>query len=174
MIYAVDFDGTIVEHEYPKIGKPIPFAIDVLKKLQYEEHHMLILWTVREGTLLDEAVEYCKNKGLEFYAVNKMMNVKTYKVFNRKFEGNIPYKFEKLIDNIVKEASIKKHVSPHMLRHSFATHLLNEGCDIKTVQELLGHESINTTQIYSHVTKEDVQREYHRYFPKDISDGETE
>ncbi len=71
MIIAVDFDGTIVEHEYPKIGKPIPFAIDVLKKLQYEEHHMLILWTVREGTLLDEAVEYCKNKGLEFYAVNK-------------------------------------------------------------------------------------------------------
>lgn len=71
MIIAVDFDGTIVEHEYPKIGKPIPFAIDVLKKLQYEDHHMLILWTVREGTLLDEAVEYCKNKGLEFYAVNK-------------------------------------------------------------------------------------------------------
>ena len=71
MTIAVDFDGTIVEHEYPKIGKPIPFAIDVLKKLQYEEHHMLILWTVREGTLLDEAVEYCKNKGLEFYAVNK-------------------------------------------------------------------------------------------------------
>ena len=62
MTIAVDFDGTIVEHEYPKIGKPIPFAIDVLKKLQYEDHHMLILWTVREGTLLDEAVEYCKNK----------------------------------------------------------------------------------------------------------------
>ena len=71
MTIAVDFDGTIVEHEYPKIGKPIPFAIDVLKKLQYEDHHMLILWTVREGTLLDEAVEHCKNKGLEFYAVNK-------------------------------------------------------------------------------------------------------
>lgn len=71
MTIAVDFDGTIVEHEYPKIGKPIPFAIDVLKKLQYEDHHMLILWTVRAGTLLDEAVEYCKNKGLEFYAVNK-------------------------------------------------------------------------------------------------------
>ena len=71
MTIAVDFDGRIVEHEYPKIGKPIPFAIDVLKKLQYEDHHMLLLWTVREGTLLDEAVEYCKNKGLEFYAVNK-------------------------------------------------------------------------------------------------------
>ena len=74
MTIAVDFDGTIVEHEYPKIGKPI-FKQNIIaqaaKKLQYEEHHMLILWTVREGTLLDEAVEYCKNKGLEFYAVNK-------------------------------------------------------------------------------------------------------
>ena len=71
MIIAVDFDGTIVEHEYPKIGKPIPFAIDVLKKLQNEEHHTLILWTVREGKFLDEAVQYCSKNGIEFYAVNK-------------------------------------------------------------------------------------------------------
>lgn len=70
MIIAVDFDGTIVEHAYPKIGKPIPFAIEVLKKLQQEERHLLILWTVREGRLLKEAVEYCKRSGLEFYAVN--------------------------------------------------------------------------------------------------------
>lgn len=71
MIIAVDFDGTIVEHAYPAIGKPIPFAVDVLKKLQEEEHHRLILWSVREGRLLDEAVEYCRKQGLEFYAVNK-------------------------------------------------------------------------------------------------------
>ncbi len=70
MIIAVDFDGTIVTHAYPKIGKPIPFAIDTLLKLQNEDHHQLILWTVREGELLDEAVEYCRKKGLEFYAVN--------------------------------------------------------------------------------------------------------
>ncbi len=71
MIIAVDFDGTIVEHAYPEIGKPIPFAIDVLKKLQNEEHHTLLLWSVREGKLLDEALEYCKAQGLEFYAANK-------------------------------------------------------------------------------------------------------
>lgn len=70
MIIAVDFDGTIVEHAYPKIGKPIPFAIDVLKKLQQEERHLLILWTVREGDLLEDALAYCKRFGLEFYAVN--------------------------------------------------------------------------------------------------------
>ncbi|MBP1638283.1 MAG: hypothetical protein H6Q18_1072 [Bacteroidetes bacterium] len=70
MIIAVDFDGTIVTHEYPKIGKEIPFAIDTLKKLQSDGHHALILWTVREGQLLDEAVEFCRSRGLEFYAVN--------------------------------------------------------------------------------------------------------
>lgn len=70
MIIAVDFDGTIVEHAYPKIGKEIPFAIDVLKRFQQEEFHQLILWTVREGSLLDEAVEFCRARGLEFYAVN--------------------------------------------------------------------------------------------------------
>ncbi|MDR0428107.1 MAG: hypothetical protein LBH12_05840 [Dysgonamonadaceae bacterium] len=70
MVIAVDFDGTIVEHDYPKIGKPIPFAIDVLKKL-HEERHTLILWTMREGDLLQEAIDYCKSKGLEFYAHNQ-------------------------------------------------------------------------------------------------------
>jgi hydroxymethylpyrimidine pyrophosphatase-like HAD family hydrolase len=71
MIIAVDFDGTIVEHEYPKIGKPIPFALDVLKKLQQEEHHILILWTMREGNLLTEAINYCEKNGLTFYAHNR-------------------------------------------------------------------------------------------------------
>jgi len=70
MIIAVDFDGTIVTHEYPKIGKEIPFAIDTLKRLQTAPDHLIVLWTVREGVLLDEAVEFCRSKGLEFYAVN--------------------------------------------------------------------------------------------------------
>jgi len=71
MLIAVDFDGTIVEHAYPSIGKPVPFAFDVLKKLQQEEHHQIVLWTVRVGSLLDEAVRFCEKKGLHFYAVNK-------------------------------------------------------------------------------------------------------
>ncbi len=69
MIIAVDFDGTIVEHKYPQIGKEIPFAITTLKKLQ-EERHLLILWTVREGDLLEDALGFCRKRGLEFYAVN--------------------------------------------------------------------------------------------------------
>jgi hydroxymethylpyrimidine pyrophosphatase-like HAD family hydrolase len=70
MVIAVDFDGTIVAHEYPRIGKEIPFAIDTLKRLQQRPDNLIVLWTVREGKELDEAVEYCRNLGLEFYAIN--------------------------------------------------------------------------------------------------------
>lgn len=73
---------------------------------------------------------------------------------------------EKIIDNIIKKSSIKRHVSPHMLRHSFATHLLNEGCDIRTVQELLGHESLESTQIYTHVSNERIRAVYLKCHPR--------
>lgn len=71
MFIAVDFDGTIVQHRYPEIGEEIPFAIDTLKLIQKELRHHIILWTVREGKLLDDAVRYCRERGLVFYAVNK-------------------------------------------------------------------------------------------------------
>jgi hypothetical protein len=71
MIIAVDFDGTIVENRFPKIGQEQPFAIETLVRLQKEEHHQLILWTVREGALLADAVRWCRKRGLEFYAVNQ-------------------------------------------------------------------------------------------------------
>lgn len=70
-IIAVDFDGTIVEHAYPRIGKPIPFALEALRLLQSQERCLLVLWTVRTGELLQEAVEYCAGHGVEFYAVNQ-------------------------------------------------------------------------------------------------------
>jgi hypothetical protein len=71
MIIAVDFDGTIVENRYPDIGPELPFAIESLKKIQNRGEHQLILWTVREGPLLEAAVEFCRSKGLEFYAHNQ-------------------------------------------------------------------------------------------------------
>ena len=67
---AVDFDGTIVKHRYPSIGEEKPGAIETLIKIK-EEGHRLILWTVREGKLLDEAVQWCADRGLTFYCTNK-------------------------------------------------------------------------------------------------------
>jgi len=71
-----------------------------------------------------------------------------------------------IIDNIVKKACINSKVSPHTFRHTFATMMLNEGCNIKSVQELLGHSSLSTTGIYTHLTNEEVRREYLKAHPR--------
>lgn len=88
-----------------------------------------------------------------------------YLIINEKGNKITTRGVEKIINDIVKKASIKKHVSPHMLRHSFATHLLNEGCDILTVKELLGHESLETTQVYTHVSNERLRSVYLKCHP---------
>lgn len=71
-----------------------------------------------------------------------------------------------ILDNIIKRTTIDKKISPHMLRHSFATHLLNEGCDILTVQELLGHESLSATSIYTHITNDRLKEVYFKCHPR--------
>ena len=75
--------------------------------------------------------------------------------------------FFKIIKKIAKDKDINKNITPHMLRHSFATHLLNNGADLRTIQEMLGHSSISTTQIYTNVTNDILQENYDLYKRRD-------
>src|SRR5699024_8202277 len=75
-----------------------------------------------------------------------------------------------ILDKLVKDAALTLEIHPHKLRHTFATHMLNEGADLRTVQELLGHENLSTTQIYTHVTKDRLRSVYMKSHPRAKND----
>lgn len=98
----------------------------------------------------------------------KLLNGKTndYLFLNKNGDNITTRGVEKIIDSIIKETSIKTKVSPHTLRHTFATHLLDNGCDLRSVQDMLGHKNINTTEVYTHVTSERLKEVYFKSHPR--------
>jgi len=80
---------------------------------------------------------------------------------------------QKIFEEYAKRAGIGKRVHPHMLRHTFATHLLDGGADLRVVQELLGHSSLSSTQIYTHVTRSQARKIYLKAHPMAKKEGDT-
>ena len=99
-----------------------------------------------------------------------------YNYFNKKSSGYLILNKDgnklseryvrKVIDDLVRKAGLDMKISPHTMRHTFATDMLQEGADLVTVKELLGHESLNTTSIYTHVTNEQIKKVYNMAHPR--------
>lgn len=117
----------------------------------------------------DEAIKwieiYLEKSRPELLAKNKKEKP-TILFLNYKGEGFSRQGIWKNLKVYVTQAGIEKEVTPHTLRHSFATHLLENGADLRVVQELLGHADISTTQIYTHISKKRMADVYKNYFPR--------
>lgn len=77
-----------------------------------------------------------------------------------------PTSIRNILNKIIEESGLNLSIHPHKLRHTFATHLLNNGADLRSVQEILGHEDLSSTQIYTHVTKDKLRETYMQVFPR--------
>ncbi len=154
----------------------------IIEKTENLQHKLIIIFLYYAGLRLNE-VRNIKWENIDFdrktiqlkiakgehqrtiFLHKKIIeNLNKFKVprENLIFESNRGRKYsEETIQKIVKQsarkAGIKKRVTPHTLRHSFATHLLEAGCDIRNIQKLLGHSNIQTTQVYTHIANKDIK-----------------
>lgn len=133
-----------------------------VKDIDFYNNQILILgkgnkerYVIFGNTLKDMLKEYISIKNdSEYLITNK---------YNKKMSTR---SIEEIVKKIVKIDGIKNKVTPHTIRHTFATHMLNEGADLRVVQELLGHENLKTTEVYTHVSNERLRSVYLSSHPR--------
>ena len=155
MLYATGM--RVGELEWIKV-KDINFNDNSIKILGKGNKERIVYFGSYAREILDLYLEY-KDGNNEYLFVNSKGERLTAR--------GVRY----IINEITKKASLNTKVSPHMLRHSFATHMLNEGCDLLSVQELLGHESLRATQVYTHVTNDRLKDVYLKTHPRSIKES---
>lgn len=116
-------------------------------------------------SLLEQLKDYITYTRVKLLAKSNDPNTKKL-ILNYKGDPLTTRGLRKIVDKLFKDAGEYINVSPHMLRHSFATALLDGGADLRVVQELLGHEHLKTTQIYTHVSTERIKKEYQAHHPR--------
>lgn len=110
---------------------------------------------------LEEYIEQCRTPLMEKYHRDH-----EYLLVSQYGEHMSVSGIQYALNQLIKQTSLTSSIHPHKLRHSFATHLLNNGADMRTVQELLGHKSLSSTQIYTHVTKDHLLKDYNQFHPR--------
>lgn len=111
----------------------------------------------------DTAMDALKNYILNYRIFLIKTNDNNYVFLNKNGSKISRQGFFKILKGLAFDAGIKKDISPHTIRHSFATNLLNNGADLRIIQELLGHENLQTTEIYSHLTNKKIEDDYQNH-----------
>ena len=113
----------------------------------------------------DYAIYYLKLYINEYRSLLIKSKVSDYLFLNSRGDRISRQAMFKIIKQIIRDKNIKKDVSPHTLRHSFASHMLENGADLRSIQELLGHSDISTTQIYTHISNKKIKENYEESHP---------
>ncbi|WP_226528279.1 tyrosine recombinase XerC [Metabacillus niabensis] len=117
------------------------------------------------GAYAQDAVERYIYDGRKIL-ISKQKEDHSYLFVNHRGEALTDQGIRHILNMMIKNVSSILHIHPHMFRHTFATHLLNEGADMRSVQELLGHSHLSSTQVYTHVTKEHLKKMYMAHHPR--------
>ena len=133
----------------------------VVRVLGKGDKERIIPFTTDCQKVVKEYIEH-ERKAL----LKKSKNLTPALFLNAKGERLTTRGLEYILDSIEEKTGLFVGLHPHILRHSFATHLLENGADLRVIQELLGHESINATQVYTHVTEEAMKETYQNVFPR--------